>query len=80
MLKEAEQRLEELRVRNFAAIAEELEDEDPYLFLRAYSPGLQEYVEAHSYYRYLKDGRLMSLGDFQKKLSFTSQKVGQSSE
>ena len=41
-------------------IGTELEGEDPWFYLRAYTAGLQEYVEALSFYHHLKFGELIS--------------------
>lgn len=40
---------------NFQVIATELELQDPYLYLKAYTSGLQEFVEAYLFYLYLKN-------------------------
>jgi len=74
-LEEAGRRLTELRERSFKAIAEELNHEDPYLFLRAYSPGLQEYIEAVTFYHYLENGRLLPLQELQKHFTFQCKNV-----
>jgi predicted translin family RNA/ssDNA-binding protein len=44
---------------NFARIAQELQGQDYYRYLRAFSPGIQEYIEAVSFFEYLKSGRLI---------------------
>lgn len=54
VLQEAETRLNNLVEKNFKAIAIELEEHDPYLYLRAYTSGLQEFVEALLFFWYLK--------------------------
>lgn len=69
ILGEAEQKLVELN-RFLKAIAVELVGEDPYRFRRAYSPGLQEYIEALSFYHYLKYSHLISPKEVQTKLEF----------
>lgn len=72
LLKEAEQKL--LEVKQFIkAIASELINEDPYRFTRAFSPGVQEYIEALSFYHYLKDLRLISFKEAQAELVFAEQ-------
>ncbi|XP_046405145.1 translin-associated protein X [Ischnura elegans] len=70
-LSEAETRLSNLSSTLFKAIAKELEGEDPYQFLRAYYPGLQEYVEAVTFYQYLVDSSLCHWKDIQKKFIYS---------
>ena len=41
-------------------IAKELSGTDPAMHHRAYSPGLQEYIEAATFFAYIKDGSLPS--------------------
>ncbi|EDW59068.1 translin-associated protein X [Drosophila virilis] len=53
VLEEALQRLTKLIQVNFRAIALELRDQDVYQFRAAYSPGLQEFIEAYTYMEYL---------------------------
>ncbi|XP_030564237.1 translin-associated protein X [Drosophila novamexicana] len=53
VLEEAQQRLTKLIEVNFRAIALELRDQDVYQFRAAYSPGLQEFIEAYTYMEYL---------------------------
>lgn len=52
------------------SIALELQGDDPYLFLRAYSPGLQEYVEAVTFFNYLKNSSLISFEELSSDLTF----------
>ena len=56
ILADARQRLQQLRSSAMAAIARDLGGEDPNLFGRAYSPGLQEYIEAESLFHFLDKG------------------------
>ncbi|KAH8359853.1 hypothetical protein KR093_009106 [Drosophila rubida] len=60
VLEEAKHRLNKLIEVNFRAIAQELREQDVYQFRAAYSPGLQEFIEAYTYMEYLsseeKDG------------------------
>lgn len=53
VLEEARQRLNKLIEVNFRAVALELRDQDVYQFRAAYSPGLQEFIEAYTYMEYL---------------------------
>ena len=72
MLGEAERRLEELKETVWRKVAEELRTEDDLQFIRAYSPGLQEWVEALSFYHFLRHGKIISHRDTEDQLSFSS--------
>lgn len=47
---------------------EELKDIDPYRYQAAYSPGLQEYMEAISFLHYFRTGAFLSYEDAQTHL------------
>ena len=51
-------------------MAEELSSQDDYQFLRAYSPGLQEWVEALSFYHFLTTNKIISYQQTQAELRF----------
>ncbi|KAK7071666.1 hypothetical protein SK128_025826 [Halocaridina rubra] len=51
-------------------IAQELVDEEPYQYVYAYSGGLQEYIEALSFYHYLTTDAIISHDEVQKRLTF----------
>ena len=70
ILKEAEQKLVEVK-EYLKGIALELTNEDPYRFGRAFSPGVQEYVEALSLYHYNKHRCLISHQEVQNELRFS---------
>ncbi|CAC5393733.1 Translin-associated protein X [Mytilus coruscus] len=70
ILEEAWEKLKAIENIKLLSIAKELDQEDPYKFLRAYSPGLQEYIEAVSFYHYLKNKKLVTLEEVQKDLTF----------
>ena len=70
VLNEAETKLQSDVLPNLRSIAMEIAGEDPHRHHRAYSPGVQEFIEALAYYKYLKTGRLISLGEAQGFLSF----------
>lgn len=72
ILDEAEQKLMEVK-QFLKAIAVELVNEDPYRFSRAFSPGLQEYIEALSFYHYLRHSRLISPKEVQTQLEFNEE-------
>ena len=54
-------------------IVEELVGEDAFMFVRAYSPGLQEYIEALSFYHFLKTGALISYEGVTENLKFSNE-------
>ena len=60
ILVEAEERLAALETDTWKQVAIELTSEDSYLHLRSYTGGLQEYVEALSFYYHLKFGQMIS--------------------
>lgn len=57
VLPDAEKKLKIIR-GIIKKILDEIGDDDPIKFARAYSPGLQEYVEAESFYYYLRTGKV----------------------
>ncbi|XP_045187368.2 translin-associated protein X-like isoform X1 [Mercenaria mercenaria] len=70
MLQQTEEKLSTLENTKFREVAKELVNTDPFQFLRAYSPGLQEYIEAVTFYTFLKDNKLLPLSDVQARLTF----------
>lgn len=70
ILGDAKTRLESLVQNNFANIAKELRDQDHYQFSRAYSPGLQEFVEALTYYFYMSGDKWENWYDLQARLTY----------
>jgi len=71
ILKEAEHKIQELNSTHFLEIAKELDGQDPYQFLRAYTNGLQEYIEAVTFYYYLKENKLVNCEKVTHPLVFT---------
>ncbi len=69
ILLEAEAKVHEVQ-KNFRIIASELVGEDPDKYHRAYSPGIQEFIEALSYLIFLKTGRLIPIDEAQEYLTF----------
>lgn len=55
---------------HFANIAKELRGLDPYQYSRAFSPGLQEFVEAFTYYEYINSGKILDWLDIQKRMTY----------
>ncbi|XP_077977715.1 translin-associated protein X-like [Glandiceps talaboti] len=72
ILNEAETKIKDVNEKFFRKIAAELQGEDPYQFVRAYSPGLQEYIESVSFWKYLKTGEMVTLDEIQKGLVFNA--------
>lgn len=72
ILKEADEKFLEVK-ELLKTIASELEGEDPFLFARAYSPGLQEYIEALSFCHFLKNKTLVSYEQVKATLEFSKE-------
>lgn len=70
ILGEAEVKMAEVKRRFWFLVATELNGEDHFKFLRAYTGGLQEYIEALSFYHYLCYGRLIQWKEVQDDLTF----------
>lgn len=72
-LNESLKKLKDLQTYNLREIAMELRNQCFYNYLRAYSPGIQEYVEAITFFHYIKDGRLVGLDEIQRDLVYEEQ-------
>ena len=71
VLREAEEKLKKVH-NNLKEIAAKLGGgENTHKFHRAFSPGLQEYVEALSYLSYLKSAKLISLREAQRSIEWS---------
>ncbi|XP_072912770.1 translin-associated protein X isoform X3 [Hemitrygon akajei] len=70
LLSESELKFADIRLK-IQQIAQELIGEDVCQFHRAFSPGLQEYVEAVSFQHFIKTRTLISLDEINKQLIFT---------
>lgn len=70
VLEEAANRLNSLVENNFKAIAVELDGRDPYLYLRAYTNGLQEFIEALLFFSYLKEDVIKTWPEINKKFVY----------
>merc|ERR1712034_267345 len=75
VLMEAEGRLLDMKGKLWYALAKELKGEDHYQFIRAYSAGLQEWVEALSFYHYLAFDKLILFNEVEKELVFEDKKA-----
>ena len=60
VLAEAEARLRDIGRDLWSLVGTELDGEDPWFYLRAYTAGLQEYVEALSFHHHLTHGGLVT--------------------
>lgn len=69
ILNEADVKLDGVR-QKIGQIAEELRGEDIYQFHRAFTPGIQEYVEAVSFLHYIRHRSLISLEEINARLVF----------
>uniref|UniRef100_A0A0A9YRR3 Translin-associated protein X n=1 Tax=Lygus hesperus TaxID=30085 RepID=A0A0A9YRR3_LYGHE len=63
-------RFKKLMESHFRKIAIELENEDPYLYHRAYTWGVQEYIEALTYFNYVTTGELVGWEKVAENCSF----------
>lgn len=72
ILNDAKVRLQALCDTHFANIAKELRGLDPYQYSRAFSPGLQEFVEALTYYDYVNNNgkKILNWTDVQDKMTY----------
>ncbi|XP_017755302.1 PREDICTED: translin-associated protein X isoform X2 [Eufriesea mexicana] len=71
ILYEAESRLQNVAQNLFKGIAQELENHCPYLYSNAYHAGLEEYIEAVTFYQYLNNCDVGNLEEIQKALTYT---------
>lgn len=74
ILAEAEEKVTKDILSLLKSIALELMGEDPKRYHSAFSPGLQEFIEALSYLMFLKHGHLVKIEEIQSLLTFQVQK------
>lgn len=67
---EAKERLEAIFRNHFINIAKELKDQDPYQYSRAYTNGMQEFIEAYTFYEYSCGQDISHWESIQKKLTY----------
>lgn len=67
---EAKNRLHALCRSHFATIARELHGLDPYQFARAYTAGMQEFIEAYTFYEYVQSANISHWAGLQEKLRY----------
>jgi len=70
VLDEASGRLLNVKNNLWYMLARELEKEDHYQYIKAYSAGLQEWVEALSFYHYLNFEQLITFSQVEQELVF----------
>jgi len=70
ILEEADTRLQEVRENLWRQVAKEIETEDHHQYLRAYSAGLQEWIEALSFYHFLRNNKIISYEEVSMQLVF----------
>lgn len=70
ILEEADTRLQEVRENLWRQVAKEIETEDHHQYLRAYSAGLQEWIEALSFYHFLRNNKIISYEEVSRQLVF----------
>lgn len=58
ILNDAEKRLENVTKFSFKNIAKELNEHDVYQYIKAFRPGMQEFIEATTFHQYLKNKKL----------------------
>eukprot|EP01018_Ginkgo_biloba_P037811 Gb_34865 [translate_table: standard] len=69
VLEQAEKDLSSVTAEYMSRVAKELQGDDFWKLRRAYSPGVQEYVEAATVIEFCKTGRLLTLADLNNDLS-----------
>lgn len=74
-MKQAQTRLVNVIDNNFKQIARELVNLDQYLYARAYSAGLQEFIEAFTYHQFLSGTPISGWEDIQAKFTYETEKV-----
>lgn len=70
ILLEAKGRLDKLIKQKFYDIAVELENRDPYQYLRAFCFGLQEFIEAYTFYECINNSDLSDWKVLQERMIF----------
>lgn len=70
LLAEADARLRTLIDTKFVAIARELQHLDAHQYIRAYSAGLQEFIEALTYLNYVRDDTITTCPQLQLRLTY----------
>lgn len=77
MLQEATQRLDKLCTQNFSVIAKELKGRDLYQYLRAFSAGVQEFIEAYTFCEFLQDKDLSDWQQVNERFRFKDEETSE---
>lgn len=77
---EAKNRLHVLCRTNFSVIAKELQGLDPYQFGRAYTAGMQEFIEAYTFYEYVHSQNISHWKHLQEKFRYKVPESGKKEE
>ncbi|KAJ8925258.1 hypothetical protein NQ315_009086 [Exocentrus adspersus] len=77
IIEEAENRLQTLVESNFKTIAKELHNQDAYQYHRAYTAGLQEFIEALTFCQFLKNTSIESWANIDKLLKYRDDELGE---
>lgn len=80
VLSETKLKLSNVEQTLFKAIACELDGQDMYQYLRAYRAGLEEYIEAVTFYQYLHSGEMQDWTKIEKTLVFATPDKSTSAE
>ncbi|KAE8741913.1 hypothetical protein FOCC_FOCC012565 [Frankliniella occidentalis] len=75
VLTEAQNRISQLNSTIFKDIAKELKGQDQYQYIRAFSAGVQEYIEAVTFLFYLRDGKLPHWNELQQNLIYEEDSI-----
>lgn len=75
VLDEAEKRISKLCYSNFKIIANELRGCDQYQYMRAVSAGVQEFIEAYTFFEYLREKELSDWKKIEDRFVFDNEDV-----
>lgn len=70
ILEAAKQRLDTVAKTLFKNIAYELDNQDAYQYHRAYRPGVEEYIEALTFYKYLQNSDIQDWTKLEETLTY----------
>lgn len=74
ILNEADKRLENITKFPFKNIAKELDGHDSFQYIKAYRPGMQEFIEAMTFQQYLKNKQLTNWNHIGAALNYKIEK------
>lgn len=79
-LKEIYSRLKQVSTSHFKAIALELKNVDPHQYQKAFGGGVEEFVEAVQFYKYIETGNVMSFDELKNEYFEFSVKKSENAE